>query len=804
MLVTYRDTELVEGHRLHGWLADTSRMPSVSRLRLERLGHADTEELVARLAGTGGTGGLADIVTRSGGNPYYAQLLLAGAAGTERSPDGDLRSALLGSWHGLRTEARKLLQLLSVGGRPVAIEVLEHLIATRGGDPREVRRSLSEAVSVGLVTLTHSPGGEAWFHHPLIAEVVAGTLAPHELQRVHQEYVKVLEVATGLPDASRAAQLALHHHGAGNLDDAFIWSLRAADAAAQVRGYAEVWDHLHRACRLWDLVGDTARAAAGDRIDLWQRASEAAWSAGEHALAIRLREEAIAALDGEADPVRYLRLRLTLTHRQAFYDLNAIGDVAAARIVVDFAEEYCPGTSEHAQALARLAFAEQWNDEQPAALRHATTAVRIARRIGSSEALTWALAVRSQARVDAPTGLADALQAVALAREVGDPELLGVTAIMGSNTLVRLGQEAEAADLRLRTFRQLLGTGSVHDAMWPRPETAVPLLIDLGRWDEARGVLREMLGRRHTPEQGAAVRGAAALLAFRTGDVDAGLTHLARARELVPGPWHIGQMLDFVEMEGLWASGKLREALACATGQVADWVPIDAGGADETMAAAARIAADLGEATASRSEAMAVLERLELLRGTEPFAQSGPDDLYHPALGRLYEADRGRCHGGPDTSPLWRSAVAACADAGLVWEEARGSYHLARSLLTARRSRSEAASALRRAARIADDLGAAPILHEVEELSRQAHILLADPAPAQRASGVPDKTLSALTGREREVLSHVVAGRTYAEIAHELFISEKTVSVHVSNLLRKTGTASRIELADLARRSSAT
>lgn len=59
---------------------------------------------------------------------------------------------------------------------------------------------------------------------------------------------------------------------------------------------------------------------------------------------------------------------------------------------------------------------------------------------------------------------------------------------------------------------------------------------------------------------------------------------------------------------------------------------------------------------------------------------------------------------------------------------------------------------------------------------------------------------AALTGREREVLGPLVAGRTYAEIAAEPFISEKTVSVHVSNILRKTGTSSRIEVSELARR----
>ena len=50
------------------------------------------------------------------------------------------------------------------------------------------------------------------------------------------------------------------------------------------------------------------------------------------------------------------------------------------------------------------------------------------------------------------------------------------------------------------------------------------------------------------------------------------------------------------------------------------------------------------------------------------------------------------------------------------------------------------------------------------------------------------------------MLGHLVAGRSYAEIGRALFISDKTVSVHVSNLLRKTGTANRVEAAEFARR----
>ena len=76
-----------------------------------------------------------------------------------------------------------------------------------------------------------------------------------------------------------------------------------------------------------------------------------------------------------------------------------------------------------------------------------------------------------------------------------------------------------------------------------------------------------------------------------------------------------------------------------------------------------------------------------------------------------------------------------------------------------------------------------------------ANIRSVDESPRPETEALPR-----LTPREREILAHVVAGRTYGEIARELVLSEKTVSVHVSHLLHKTGTANRIELAQLARR----
>ena len=57
-----------------------------------------------------------------------------------------------------------------------------------------------------------------------------------------------------------------------------------------------------------------------------------------------------------------------------------------------------------------------------------------------------------------------------------------------------------------------------------------------------------------------------------------------------------------------------------------------------------------------------------------------------------------------------------------------------------------------------------------------------------------------LTPREAEVLTLVAAGQTNREIGERLYVSEKTASVHVSNILRKLGVNSRVDAAAVAQR----
>lgn len=167
------------------------------------------------------------------------------------------------------------------------------------------------------------------------------------------------------------------------------------------------------------------------------------------------------------------------------------------------------------------------------------------------------------------------------------------------------------------------------------------------------------------------------------------------------------------------------------------------------------------------------------------------------ALQAWYGAEVMRGLRDPNAGPAWIRAAQACAEGELAWDEAYAQWRAAEAFLQDGSARTTAARALRRAHELAVHLEAAPLRAQVEALAGTARVPLTIP---RRSGDETAATLPALTPREREVLAYVVAGRTYGEIARELVISEKTVSAHISNVLHKTGTSSRVELAQLVGR----
>jgi DNA-binding NarL/FixJ family response regulator len=107
----------------------------------------------------------------------------------------------------------------------------------------------------------------------------------------------------------------------------------------------------------------------------------------------------------------------------------------------------------------------------------------------------------------------------------------------------------------------------------------------------------------------------------------------------------------------------------------------------------------------------------------------------------------------------------------------------------------------RAALEVANRLGAEPLAADLRRLAQRGRLNL---TAASGQTQTPPATHLNITPREAEVLEQLAIGRTNRQIAEALFISEKTASVHVTNLLRKLGVTNRVQAAAIAQRTGPT
>ncbi len=153
---------------------------------------------------------------------------------------------------------------------------------------------------------------------------------------------------------------------------------------------------------------------------------------------------------------------------------------------------------------------------------------------------------------------------------------------------------------------------------------------------------------------------------------------------------------------------------------------------------------------------------------------------------------------GANDPGAWRTAVDRWSAVPQRQQGAYAAIRLAEALLDAGGDRDDARSLLRSAVETASSIGAEPLVREARSIGQRARLPL-DGDDGQ-ALAAPDVAVATLTGRELDVIRLVAAGHTNREIGDRLFISEKTVSVHVSNAMAKLGALSRYEAAAAAER----
>lgn len=809
VLVTVRTHALPDGHPLHRWLADVLRLPRVHRMVVPELDRAGTEAQLARLMGAAPHQSLVDeVFLHTHGNAYLNQLISRDLQPSTRelptSLPADLASAVRRAWHALSPPGRTLASLTAVAGRPERADVLQAVADDLGLG--EVASCLAEAVDLGV--LEEVDADRYWFHHPVQAQVLERAMTSDQRRRWHAAFARQIEKS--MPGSSSAPlELALgaasHHDQAGHMADAYAWALRCWEVAGDARGSPELLRLLWRAIDLNAQLPDPPEALE----DLLQRVRAAAESVGADREELAATDALLQVMDAQASPLPVAELRLRRRHlwMTTGAGMPDIDDIdATVRIV-----SALPDTWQHALALAELARTCVWADEAKAA-KHAERALAIARASGNARALSHALTANAMVALRAHRGddaRAFAARAVEQAVAAADWWAFIHGVMWELNSGFEPIRTPAAEHLRMRRG-QLVARGAPHSIVAQLCAIEAEANLLAGNWRTCQHLLRVTLGSDPGPLADLRSRLAAALLDAWQGRTDDARSHLDRVDELVAAGSHYPNLpIQAVKAIVAAAAGQPEDAYLTALATTASpGLPVDY--CEWLIPVAAESLADQIEAVRDRGdEPTAQLEQLAILRTEFPHVLSARGQLTSlmrtqvSAMQTWYDAEVARAR-QEDAVELWVCAAGRFAVVRLPWIEAYAWWRAADALLAhGLGRRNEGVRALRRGYALAEDLQARPILDELHDLAKVARVRI-DRAetgePPSNASLVLRPVVPGLTAREREILAHLITGATYAEIAASLVISEKTVSSHVSNLLRKSGTSSRIELSRLALR----
>ncbi len=818
VLATYRSDDLHRRHPLRPLLSELVRLPQVERIDLRPLGARESLELVRLLAdGSLSEPKLRRIARRSEGNAFFAEELVS--ASSDGLPH-ELVEVLVARIEGLSPTTQRVLRIASVAGRWVSHRGLS---AVSGLSDDDLEQALREAVAHHVLVPADAEPGTLGaddgyqFRHALLREAIYHELLPGERSRLHAAYAQLLAIPggtgpRGVAHTGRAAELAHHAMAGHDLRLALAASVQAAEEADDREAPAEVLLHAERALELWRAVPDAEVAAGVHEVAVTRWAAWAASITGAPDRGIALARRALELAEQRGD--RALTARIGQRYAMRLMDLAGYEQEAlsvARRALSLIADE--PPSTEVAWAHAALARVLYRID-------------RFAESVSEAEAT---LAVARQLPGHQGTGAtADALVTLAVCAEYGgDPErarqLLAEAKPLArqSNTLtVELrayysfgislldeGRLAEASAEFAAGEERAAATGTTWSTYGLNLRVAhVIARFMRGEWDAAEAAA-EIAGESVSAVVATRLAAAGLLTAVGRGRFAAVERRLTELRESTQVDDQVILLMGQAGVEAaLWqgqpaeAARRAREAIAGLNiGAYADLAPhlgriiLGALGAAAHVEMAAAGLQTLEEATAAAREMVGIAEQAAE-RGLPRAGTLGPEGT---AWLRRARAELTRLT-GPDPA-AWREVADAfgyesggtCTLVG--YRQAYALMRQAEAVLTSGGAHALVEPDLRAAFATATALGAVPLAGALRELASRAGVRL-EQAAADAAPAEPDP----LTPRERSVLALVAEGRTNRQVGAALFISEKTVSVHLSRVMAKLGASSRTEAVSVA------
>ncbi len=776
VIAAYRSDGLPRDHRLR-WLRNELRRGGLLvELALEPLDRDQTAALLDALLRAPASPALVRAVyERTLGSPFFVEELVgalqvtgalqSGRRGLELAdrdevpvPD-TVREAVVIAASELSSDAREAAAAAAVAGLSFELPLVAELASEAG---------LAELLETEMVA-EERDSGRAAFRHALTREALYAEVPWMRRRALHRRLAQALE-ASGAP----SSELAAHWLGAADRARARDALVRAVAESEALHAYRDATRAGREALEL--CLEDEHDALRVELLERYARCAELAGELGEAAKAWR---ELTAIRDAQDDGLGVGNAQRRLA---AVCDLNGERDAAFA--AHRFAAEAFAAAGRRVDAATeRLAMADHHRkgaryaeaiELAQAAERDAAAAERVdlrARALGL-------LGVVQAKGGDYATGLATVRRGLALAFE---HDLTPIAAELYQRLSLVLYDAADyrQAEEALDTALGLCRTGADAGTEVACVTCLVYVLRERGEWARACALGRELIDADTAVWVAEGLVGA--VHAFQ-GKLSSARRLLSASRAVSSAVGHYNMYMDsttalayVAAAEGLddeaathcrallarWEESEDHHYAVWGIRWAAAWFAArgDRGGAHACAEALARMAADAGHADALAALAQAIGE-LALLDGDEAAAAEH--------LARAVELHRTLA------VPFERAQI-----------ELRAGVVLAAAGL-----REEALERLCDAYRTASKLGARPLAaaaaQEVAALGESVAQRLGSRA-ATRADGVQ------LTRRELEVLRHVAVGRTNREIAQELFLSPRTVDMHVRNLLGKLDARSRVE-----------
>lgn len=772
IVVTLRPEDLDRRHPAAAALADLERRQQVTRISLDRLSRRDLAAMLDAVYDTSVPhAAVLALHERTHGNPFFVEELIAGSGVSDPAQLAEVdlpwnvAEAVLRRIDDLDPADRRVLDVAALLGQRIPFDVLA---AVTELDEDELISALRHLVERGL--LREPATDEFSFRHALTREAAASRLLGRERRRIHDAAYTTL-IAAGSSDH---AALARHAAGAG----------RDADlVTAAVAGVAD------------------------------------AYSEGAHLVALHLAELAI---DGTS----------SLTEGQALTLHRGAARAALALGALDDAEDHTAewidlatrrnDPAEHSFALRALGSLRHLRNDNAGHREAVEEAVAVAEPLGPSAELAWALSYRSRALMltgEPEEAIIWADKALAMAEEVGCAEVRPYTLVNKGTALADSGhldeglallaqgrQEAhQRGDLLTQGRAVVNATMLIVDQTTERQDELADLVAEADRLSECHGLdvsarhmdtmTRVVAGLRNGDLE--AVRAAGdprtfggpgphkldgtilgVHLAIEDGDIDAAESRLVCLS--AADDWAIGTPTEHATARTRIAAGR-GDAECLATG-LAQLATADLTLVARTTAELATFVAALVEshrAGAADADWAPVAARVREI--------AVPGRAVHDAHLAIVDGLEALRRGDTDAGADILAEVGAIAELPMTaWLRAELDGLAATALAEAGRTDDARELAVRAAGRLARWPG-----WRRDRLEVLARRLGARSEADGDAGGV-------LTPREREVLALIAEGRSNREIAEALYIAQKTAAVHVSNILAKTGTASRTEAATWA------